>query len=149
MEKNLMGHLENLAADHHGRAAHAWGEAVGKLTYAADEGDDFTAEDFARAAVAQYVYNWWQDVLSRINDEGVDGAEAIMRTRRDAEQRLLREQPVCHGELFAQAMAQARRQAAQQFLATTQNLADALTGPAQRTDDVRARHGAAPHAALA
>ncbi|GAA3118704.1 hypothetical protein GCM10010466_07020 [Planomonospora alba] len=130
-----MGQLEKLATDHHSRAAEEWGEAVGRIAYVADEGADFTAEEFARASVAQHAYGWWQQVMDLINGEEVDGAEAIMRTRHRAEQHLIQAGPVCYGDLFHQAMAQARRQAAQRFLTATQRLADALTGPAARAGD--------------
>ncbi|MDF5758790.1 hypothetical protein [Spongiactinospora sp. TRM90649] len=96
-----MGYLEDLASDHHAKAGEEWATAITRLTYLADEGQDFTAEEISRAAVAQYAYGWWRAVSELIGTE-------------------------CHGELFTQAMNQARRQAAQRFLTATRKLADAL-----------------------
>ncbi|MGW4963178.1 hypothetical protein ACWEPL_38680 [Nonomuraea sp. NPDC004186] len=121
-----MTQFEDLAETHHANAALESCEAIGKLTYAAESGQELRSDDLARLAVTQYVCGWWQQVMDLINSEEADGAEAILRIRREAEQRLLTGYPTIYGDLFAQAMAQAGRQAARQFLATTQPLADAL-----------------------
>ncbi|MEQ4725198.1 hypothetical protein [Nonomuraea sp. B19D2] len=128
-----MGQLEALAETHYARTSLEACEAIDKLTHAAESGHGLHAEDLARLTVTQFVFGWWQQITDMINSEGLDGADAIMRTRRQAEQHLLSGSPVLHADLFAQAMAQARRQAAQQFLATTQSLADALAGAASLT----------------
>ncbi|RBQ15335.1 hypothetical protein DP939_36455 [Spongiactinospora rosea] len=95
----------------------------------ADQGQDFTAKEISRAAVAQYVCGWWQSVMDQVNTGGAAPAYVITRTRVRAERVLIGQEPACRGELFAQAMAQARRQAAQRFLAVTQTLADAFPAP--------------------
>ncbi|MET7338978.1 hypothetical protein [Nonomuraea sp. NPDC005650] len=131
-----MGQLEALAETHYAHTSLEACEAIDKLTYSAESGHGLYAEDLAQLAVTQFVCGWWQQVMDMINGEGLDGAEAIMRTRRLAEQHLLTGSPVLYADLFAQAMAQARRQAAQQLLATTQSLADVLAGPASLTGRV-------------
>src|SRR5688500_14364066 len=101
-----MGQLETLAADHHGQASQEWSEALSKIAYADEgEGEGFTAEEIARAAVAQHARLWWQQVMDLIHGDELVGAEAILQTRHRAEQHLIRSQPVCYGDLFAQAMA--------------------------------------------
>ncbi|HEX4813278.1 hypothetical protein [Nonomuraea sp. NPDC049480] len=125
-----MGQLETLAETHYANAAIEACEAIGKLTYAAESGEDLHSEDLARVAVTQFVCGWWQQVMDVVNSEDADGAEAITRIRQEAERRLLMGSPALYGDLFAQAMLQAGRQAAQQFLATTQPLVDVLAGPA-------------------
>ncbi|MFI7640565.1 hypothetical protein [Nonomuraea sp. NPDC049400] len=124
-----MGQLETMAETHYTRTSIEACEAIDKLTYAAEFGKGLASEDLARLAVTQFVFGWWQQVMDLINSEGLDGAEAVMRTRHQAEQHLLNGSPLLYADLFAQAMAQARRQAAQGFLATTRSLADALAGP--------------------
>ncbi|GAA0406118.1 hypothetical protein Acor_40900 [Acrocarpospora corrugata] len=121
--------IVNMAKNHYIQASFEWCEATGKIAFASDEGEEVRAEDFNRLALAQFSCVWWRDVVQRIDHEELDGAEAILRTRRDAERSLLR-RSICYGELFAQAMEQARRQAALQFLKTTQELADAVTNSA-------------------
>ncbi|MET8004245.1 hypothetical protein [Nonomuraea glycinis] len=121
-----MGQLETLAITHHTQASQQRVEAADQLASAADADRDITASDLARLVVAQSVYGWWQQVMDLINGEDLDGGEAVMRIRHRAEQRLIHAQPVCYGDLFSQAMAQAYRQAAQEFLSATRPLADAL-----------------------
>ncbi|KAB8192553.1 hypothetical protein FH608_023900 [Nonomuraea phyllanthi] len=125
-----MGQLETMAETHYTRTSIEAREAIDKLTYAAESGKGLACEDLARLAVTQFACGWWQQVMDLINGEGLDAAEAVMRIRREAEQHLLTGSPIRYGDLFSQAMAQARRQAAQGFLATTRSLADALAGPA-------------------
>ncbi|MFI0418624.1 hypothetical protein [Spongiactinospora sp. 9N601] len=95
----------------------------------ADQSQDFTAKEISRAAVAQYVCGWWQSAMDQVNTGGAAPAYVIMRTRVRAERLLIGQEPAYRGELFAQAMAQPRRQAAQRFLAVTQMLADAFPTP--------------------
>ncbi|NRQ33956.1 hypothetical protein HII36_19175 [Nonomuraea sp. NN258] len=121
-----MGQLETLATTHHTRAVLEWCEAADTLANGAENCTAAHSEDLARLAVAQAVYGWWQQVMDLINGDDLDGGEAIMRIRRQAERRLVTGSPVLYGDLFGQAMLQARRQAAQQFLLDTQSLADAL-----------------------
>ncbi|MEV0830186.1 hypothetical protein [Nonomuraea rubra] len=121
-----MGQLETLATTHHTRAVLEWCEAADNLANRAENCTEAHSEDLARLAVAQAVYGWWQQVMDLINGDDLDGGEAIMRIRHQAERRLVTGSPVLYGDLFAQALFQSRRQAAQQFLQDTQSLADAL-----------------------
>ncbi|MFF4778989.1 hypothetical protein ACFY05_39815 [Microtetraspora fusca] len=128
-----MGPFEQIAADFHTQATRDWDEAVTRFAVAADAGECLTAEEFSRLAVAQHAHDWWQRVMDRINAaddvETTDAASVIMDIRHAAEKHLISESQVWYGELFTQAMAQARRQAARQFLEATRHLAEALSGP--------------------
>ncbi|WP_061294085.1 hypothetical protein [Herbidospora cretacea] len=114
--------MEDLAKDHHIQASFEWAEASRKVADALAEGEDVRAIQLNRLVVAQCTYRWWREVVSRIDEEGLSGIEAILRTRGEAERSLLRPRGTNRGELFSQAMGQASRQAAQQFLETAQKL---------------------------
>ncbi|MFI9552699.1 hypothetical protein [Nonomuraea endophytica] len=124
-----MGRLEERASQHAHDARHALGEALDRVCSLDDEGnlDDAT---LARIAHTYHRMSWWQQVtdLTHGIEDTVDGGTAILTVRQHAREFLISARP-SHGGLFAQAMAESRRNAAQGFLAATQRIADALTPP--------------------
>ncbi|MFE0156516.1 hypothetical protein ACFWY5_55960 [Nonomuraea sp. NPDC059007] len=124
-----MGRLEERASQHVHDARHALGEALDRVCSLDDEGslDDGT---LARIAHLYHRMSWWQQVtdLTHGVEDTVDGGTAILTVRQHAREFLISARP-SHGGLFAQAMAESRRHAAQGFLAATQRIADALTTP--------------------
>ncbi|WP_169981698.1 hypothetical protein [Microbispora sp. H10836] len=125
-----MGPFEQIAIDYLIDATRTLDEAASHFASTWETGECVTAEELSRAAVAQHLRDWWQQVMNQIDaDEAVDTVTAIMESRRAAEAYLISASQLSYGELFTQAMAQARRQAARQFLDSTRHLAEALTGP--------------------
>lgn len=120
-----MGPFNRYAAERCEDAGEAWATAAARVTCRIDEGGYLTAPDLAEIAVHQYLYGWWRQVTDLIEHQCADGASAVLRTRRQVERHLIETPPVRHGGLFEQAMAEARREAAQRFLKTTEKLADA------------------------
>ncbi|MCC5579243.1 hypothetical protein IMZ11_26805 [Microtetraspora sp. AC03309] len=125
MTESLTCHFDRYAAERRDDAGEAWAKAAARVTGRIDEGEYLTASDLAEIALHQHLHGWWRWATALIENEGVNGANAILQVRQQAEHHLIDMPPVRHGGLFEQAMAEARREAAQRFLKTTEKLAAA------------------------
>ncbi|MFI6296655.1 hypothetical protein ACIBEJ_34055 [Nonomuraea sp. NPDC050790] len=125
-----MGRLEDLISTHAANARYELSQALTSITSLDEEGKlgDY---DLGRIADRYHLMTWWQEVtdLTCGIEETVDGGTAVLMIRQRAQRYLLEVRVRTFSSAFTMAMAESRRNAAQNFLDATRQLADALTPP--------------------